>query len=80
VTGWRGAPCRPVDTTPDATAHRVVEYQYAGGAGGFGVDAARDWYRSPAYWKASRHRHLGADYAAAIVESAKRPAATSIPE
>jgi hypothetical protein len=31
--------------------------------------------------KASRHQHLGADYAAVIVESARRPAeATSIPE
>jgi len=45
------------------------------------VDPARDSYRSPAYLKASRHRHLGADYAAVIVEGAKRPAeATSIPE
>jgi uncharacterized protein YbbK (DUF523 family) len=31
--------------------------------------------------KASRHQHLGTDYAAVIVEGAKRPAeATSIPE
>src|SRR6516225_3085556 len=27
---------RPVDATPDATAHRVIEYQYPGGAGDFG--------------------------------------------
>ena len=45
------------------------------------VDPARDWYRSPAYRKASRHCHLGADYTAVIVEGAKPPAAaTSIPE
>jgi uncharacterized protein (DUF1330 family) len=45
------------------------------------VDTARDWCRSLAYRKASRHWHLGADYAAVVVEGAKPPvAATSIPE
>ena len=48
---------------------------------GVTVHPARDWCRSPAYQKASRHCHLGADYAAVIVEGAKPPAAaTSIPE
>jgi hypothetical protein len=42
-----------------------------------------DWYRSPAYWKASRHRHLGPDYAAVIVEGAelnRQPLALLEPE
>jgi uncharacterized protein (DUF1330 family) len=32
------------------------------------VEAAKAWYHSPAYQKASRHRHQGGDYAAVIVE------------
>lgn len=32
-------PSRPVDAAPDAAAHRVVEYQYPGGAGDFGDEA-----------------------------------------
>jgi hypothetical protein len=42
------------------------------------VGVAGDWYHSPAYENA--RIGTSADYAAAIVESAKRPAATSIPE
>ena len=32
-------PRRPVDAASDAAAHRVVEYQYPGGAGDFGDEA-----------------------------------------
>jgi hypothetical protein len=38
-----------------------------------------DWYHSPAY-ESARHIGTSADYAAAIVESAKSLAAPSIPE
>ena len=41
------------------------------------VDAARNWYRSPANQNASRHQHLGADYAAVIIEVSKPPSAAS---
>jgi hypothetical protein len=44
------------------------------------VDAARDWYRSLAYQNANRHQHLGADYAAVILEGSKPPSAPSISE
>jgi hypothetical protein len=59
---------------------------FIGSAGPFGgrtftrsslLDAARTWYRSPAYQNASRHWHVGADYAAAIVEGVKPPAAAT---
>ncbi|WP_336952099.1 DUF1330 domain-containing protein [Sphingobium aromaticivastans] len=32
------------------------------------VEAARAWYDSPAYQEAKRHRHLGADYRAFIIQ------------
>jgi uncharacterized protein (DUF1330 family) len=32
------------------------------------VDAAKDWYSSPAYQDAARHRFLGADYRVFVVE------------
>ncbi len=32
------------------------------------MEAARDWYNSPEYTEARKHRHLGADYRAFITE------------
>lgn len=32
------------------------------------MEAARDWYDSPEYTQARKHRHLGADYRAFITE------------
>jgi len=32
------------------------------------LEAARAWYGSPAYQGASRHRYLGGDYSAVLVE------------
>ena len=32
------------------------------------LEEARDWYESPAYQAAARHRHLGAVYRGLIVE------------
>jgi uncharacterized protein (DUF1330 family) len=33
-------------------------------------EAAQAWYRSPVYQEASRHRFLGGDYSAVIIEGA----------
>ncbi len=45
-----------------STPEGVVIIQFAD------VPAARAWYRSPAYQKVAKHRFLGADYRAFIVQ------------
>jgi uncharacterized protein (DUF1330 family) len=41
------------------------------------VEAAKAWYESPAYQEASRHRYLGGDYSAIVVEGLAPVAGTA---